>query len=100
MQVSPNTTIDDLLKLIYGKDVVENAYASPAGRLTKKEAKTQLESLLTAAYEHGYDDRTLEADHEIEEAVKEERNKTLLLIEEALDAGNNLESVKEKLEQL
>jgi hypothetical protein len=49
MNISPNTTIDDLLKLIYGKDVVENAYASPAGRLTKKQAKTQLESLITAA---------------------------------------------------
>lgn len=36
------STLDELLKDIYGKDVVNNAYASPAGKLTKAQAHTKL----------------------------------------------------------
>lgn len=45
---SDNTpdALDELLKQIYGKDVLDNAYASKAGRITKSGAKTALLALI------------------------------------------------------
>lgn len=43
---TPKDELDNLLKAIYGKDVVDNAYASPAGKLTKAEAKKQINAYI------------------------------------------------------
>jgi hypothetical protein len=39
--------------------------------------KITTKALLSAAYEHGYDDRSLEADHELEDAVAAAKIETL-----------------------
>ena len=47
--MSKTPSLSEILKLIYGQDVVPNAYASPAGRLTLAEAETAIQTLIAEA---------------------------------------------------
>lgn len=51
---SEGEELEKLLKLIYGKDVIDSAYASPAGRITKSEARHALKAREERIYRNAY----------------------------------------------
>lgn len=71
--VSPNTSKLEEILLGYAKmyhlQKTHHRGLLPNGVYSKEVALETLEALINSAYQQGYDDRTLEADHELEDAI-------------------------------